>query len=308
LKKRILITGGSGLLGVNWAVTALEEFDVWLGLHQRDVKIHGVKTCFLDMSSLSSAQRCIQIFAPEIVVHAAGLTSVELCEKSSEDAKKMNVDLAVNIATACAQSNIALAHISTDHLFSGNHAMQREDDPISPQNTYASTKAFAESCVSSEWPKALIVRTNFYGWGPHYRRSFSDYILDSLRAQQEVKLFQDVHYTPILAETLVIAVHDLLRIGASGLFHVVGDERVSKYEFGLRIAKQFNLDKNLLIPVSILERKDLVPRPLDMSLSNAKTCQILGRKLGGLGHHLARLAQQEKLGLRDELLLGEGRK
>ncbi len=296
------------MLGVNWAITAREEFDVWLGLHQRDVKIRGVNTCFLDMSSSNSTQRCIQMLAPDIVIHAAGLTSVELCEKSSEDAKGMNVDLAVNIAGACEQSNIALVHISTDHLFSGNHAMRREDDPISPQNMYASTKAFAEHLVSIAWPKALIVRTNFYGWGPHYRRSFSDYILESLRAQQEVKLFQDVHFTPILAETLVIAVHELLRIGAGGLFHVVGDERVSKYEFGLRIATQFNLDKKLLIPVSILERKDLVHRPLDMSLSNAKTCQILGRKLGGLGHHLARLAQQEKLGLRDELLLGEGRK
>jgi dTDP-4-dehydrorhamnose reductase len=304
LKKRILITGGSGLLGVNWAVTAREEFDVWLGLHQRNVKIRGVKTCFLDMSSPSSTQRCIQMLAPEVVVHAAGLTSVELCEKSSEDAKRMNVDLAVNIATACARSNIALAHISTDHLFSGVASMQSENDQIYPQNNYATTKASAEQLVSIAWPKALIVRTNFYGWGPDYRRSFSDYIFDTLRAQQEVKLFQDVHYTPILAEKLVIAVHELLRIGACGIFHVVGDERVSKYEFGLRIAAQFKLNNKLIVPVSIRERKDLVPRPLDMSLSNAKTCQTLGRKLGGLSDHLVRLAQQEKLGVRDELLLG----
>ncbi len=148
---------------------------------------------------------------------------------------------------------------------------------------------------------AMVIRTNFYGWGTSYRHSFSDVVIEALRANKELTLFQDVAYTPILVETAAQAVHDLIDLKSCGIFHVVGDERVSKYEFGLQLAQEFNLDASLIKPGYISDHVSLVQRPHDMSLSNQKTCKLLGRKLGGVGEHIARLRQQELNGLAREL-------
>jgi len=116
-----------------------------------------------------------------------------------------------------------------------------------------------------------------------------------------VTLFRDVFYTPILIETAAQAAHDLINLNSSGLFHVVGDERISKYEFGRKIAEEFNLDSSLIMPGALTDQVSLVQRPHDMSLSNQKTRRLLGRSLGGVDEHIARLQQQEQDGLVQEL-------
>ena len=114
-------------------------------------------------------------------------------------------------------------------------------------------------------------------------------------------LFHDVFYTPILIETLVNVVHDLLNKKVSGIFHVVGDERISKFEFGLEVAKLFKLDIELIKRAKIKNYNQLTRRPKDMSLSNQKVISILGRKLGGVKEQLLRLQQQEIHGLAKEV-------
>ena len=133
-------------------------------------------------------------------------------------------------------------------------------------------------------------------------QSFSDYILSALSKGISPTLYQDVFYTPILAEELVQAVHDLKKQNASGIFHVVGDERLSKYEFGLKLATRFQLDSNLVNPVFMAEQNSKVRRPLDMSLSNKKTCQLLGRGLGGVDEHLNLLELQYSNGPFQEIV------
>jgi dTDP-4-dehydrorhamnose reductase len=150
-------------------------------------------------------------------------------------------------------------------------------------------------------PEALVIRTNFFGWGPSYRRTFMEFIIEALRSGKSVTLFEDVFYTPILVEAAASAVHDLVERGASGIFHVVGDERVSKYGFGLEIARQFNLDSSLIASGSLLDQPGLVQRPRDMSLSNHKVCKKLSRKLGDVAEHVARLRGQESDGLAQEI-------
>jgi dTDP-4-dehydrorhamnose reductase len=100
---------------------------------------------------------------------------------------------------------------------------------------------------------------------------------------------------------LALAVHELAELKESGVFNVVGDESVSKYDFGMRLAEQFGLDSTLVKPGLIVERSNLVKRPLNMSLSNQKISSILNRKLGGVTQHLARLHQHEHTGQAKEL-------
>ena len=293
----MLVTGGSGLLGVNWAMTVCDRMDVTLGLHQRKITLNSVDTQVLDLSSEDEIRAGLELTKPDIVVHAAGLTSVERCENYPDEARRLNVDLAENIAKACAKCDATLVHISSDHLYRGDRPNRKEPDETSPVNEYARTKLIAEERVIAACPDALIVRTNFFGWGTSYRHSFSDIIINSLRGEREIQLFRDVYYTPMLIEAAVESVHDLIAAGASGVLHVVGDERVSKYEFGLRLAREFGLNEALIKPVSINERADLIRRPLDMSLSNGRVQSILGRRLGKVQDYLARLKWQEQAGI-----------
>lgn len=301
MRPRVLITGGSGLLALNWALAIRDDQAAILGLHRRSVALGGIERHVLDLESVEQLDRTLEYLRPDIVIHTAGMTSVERCEAEPQLAQYVNTDLAENVAQACARADVALAHISTDHLFPGTGVLVAETEPVSPVNAYGRTKALAEERVLKAYPRALVIRTNFFGWGTIYRQSFSDYVIDGLRTGRELTLFGDVFYTPILAEAVALAVHELIDRKASGIFNVVGDDRISKYDFGLRLAERFGLDSRLIKQGGIADRASMVQRPLDMSLSNRKTSDVLGRRLGGVVEHIARLHQQEQIGQAREL-------
>lgn len=296
MNKTLLITGGTGLLAVNWALSVRENYSVILGLHRRKLEIRGVKSQFVNLESVSDLVSTLEKIKPQILIHTAALTNVDKCEENPELALHVNVDLADNVACACARLDIPLVHISSDHLYAGEIPYAGEKTLINPVNVYALTKAEAESRVLDAHPESLVIRTNFYGWGTNYRHSFSDLILRALRKGNKLTLFEDVYYTPILIEILVEAIHELNNIGACGIYNVVGDERVSKHSFGMQLANEFGLDANLINHGQISDNKSLAQRPRDMSLSNKKACEKLGRKLGRVGEHLAKLKRQEKTG------------
>ena len=298
---RVLITGGTGLLGLNWAVAIRSQYEVHLGIHSRDVSLRGTIASPLDIDSLDSALRRFDALQPDLVVHTAGLTSVEQCEANPSEAFCQNVTLARNVAQACQGLGIKLAHISTDHLFGGAYSFVDECAAPSPQNIYGKTKAEGELRVLEANPTSLVIRTNFFGWGTSYRSSLSDYILKSLRTGRPIKLFEDVFYTPILAESLAIAAMQLVKNQYSGVVNLVGDTRISKIDFGVRLAEEFGLNKSLISPVKLASRPDLVRRPLDMSLSNNYATSLLGNAPGLLEGDIKRLRQQEEQGLAKEL-------
>jgi len=238
---------------------------------------------------------------PDYVIHTAALSNVELCEVNPNLAKFVNVTLSANVAEVCNYYNIPFVHISTDHLFSGEIPFVKEECSPSPLNYYGETKAKAELEVQRKNLKALIIRTNFFGWGPSYRRSFSDIIIDTLRSKKNITLFKDIFYTPILVHLLAKTVIELLEKGFSGIFNVVGNDRISKCDFGMKIAEIFNLDASLIRPISIESKKNLVRRPHDMSLSNTKVTSLLSESLGNIEYNLKMLLLQECNGVNREL-------
>jgi dTDP-4-dehydrorhamnose reductase len=206
------------------------------------------------------------------------------------------------VAEAAAHENISLVHISTDHLFAGLRSDYSESDQPEPLNEYARSKLLAEDWIRQAHPNALVVRTNFFGWGHAYRQSFTDWILSNLRAGKSITLFDDVFFTPILADSLAMAAHRLLDKSASGVFNLVGDERVSKYQFAIRLAKAFGLPGELIRRGRISNSNLLARRPPDMSLNNSKARSILGDGLGCLEGFFSILHRQEMDGRREELL------
>jgi dTDP-4-dehydrorhamnose reductase len=297
----VFITGGSGLLALNWAISLRQTHSVTLALRTRNISVSGVCTRRSNLESVNDLIKELDKLRPDAVIHTAGLANVDECEAMPDMAHRVNVKLADNLARVCAKLELPLAHISTDHLFLGDVPLANEEQPVAPINVYARTKAEAECRVLDAHPNALVIRTNFFGWGTSYRRSYSDHIITALRSGRPIALFQDVFYTPILIETLSFAVHDLISLGAAGVFNVVGDERMSKFDFGLKLARRFGLDETLTRPGLLSDQPPLVKRPRDMSLSNRKICELLGRKLGGADIQIDKLYEQEEKGLAAEM-------
>lgn len=299
---KVLITGGSGLLALNWACAIRDRHDVVLATHRRKVDLRGTTSAALQLEDARALGHDMQRLAPDVVVHTAGMTSVDECERNPALAHHVNADLAANVAEAATASGARLIHISTDHLFAGTHSLYTEDALPEPLNAYALSKLHAESRVAAASPHALIVRTNFFGWGHKYRRSFSDWVYYGLEAGHTLTMFDDVFVTPILADALALSCHRLLELGATGVYNVAGDQRVSKYDFGCTLADVFGLPKALLRRGKIAATQLSARRPPDMSLDNGKARAHLGTSLGTIADYLRTLQQQDRAGRRRELL------
>ena len=292
-KRKVIITGGAGLLGLNWGYHIRDRYEPVLGIHSRHIRPEGITTQQFNLDSPGKFLADVKPFEPAVIIHAAGLTSIEECEADPGLAWKVNVELSRHVCEACRELDIPMVHISTDNLFDGTSPMVGEEHDVHPVNIYGKTKAEAERVIQETNDDVIIVRTNFYGWGPAYKPSFSDTIIRTLRQGRELSLFEDVFYTPILISDLVSATHELLDKGQSGVFHVVGDERLSKLAFGHRVAEIFGLDASRIRPGRLKDMSNLTSRPYDMSMSNEKVRGTLGRSIGTVTEQLERLRKQE---------------
>ncbi len=289
----LLLTGGSGLLALNWTRVMSGSWVVHRLEHRRRLRVSSSHPHVGDLESADGISSLLDLVQPDLVVNCAGMTNVEECQASPEAAYRANVVIPGLLATACRRQSVAYVHISTDHLFDDRRTLFSETDIPAPLNVYGRTKAVGEQAVLEAAPEALVIRTNFFGWGTSYRRSFTDSILSALRSGERPLLFDDVYFTPILMDRLVTLVHQLADMRASGLYHIVGDERLTKYAFGRQVARTFGLDEALITRGRFLDRPELVSRPREMGLSNAKLRSAMGSAIGDASTQLKHLAALE---------------
>ena len=295
IMKTILFAGGTSLLAKSWTRNLENDFNYVFSVHKRKLKVKNIKTISLDYSNPVKISDQLKNNNVQILINCIGLTVVEECRKFPEKAVKANTIIPKILAKACKEAKVKFVHISTDHLYNGNKSFYCEKDKKSPLNKYAETKSIAEDEILSENKKSLIIRTNFFGWGPSYKNSFSDRILNHIETKREIKLFGDVYFTPISIEELKKQIFDLVSLGAKGVFNVCSNERISKYDFGCKIADIFGCSSDLIVNSSIDEFKDLVPRPKDMSLSNHKLSTFTGKAIPSIDEQIKSLKKQREL-------------
>lgn len=273
---KILITGGNGLLASNLIFNLFGNHSILSLSRSNKISYKGTINKKVDFLNMADLVEVFREFRPDIVINTVSLTAVEACEENFYDAYISNVQTAINIARASKEAGAKLVHISTDHFCDSNFIYSTENQTERPKNNYAITKQIAEKEVFGIDSTSLVIRTNFFGWGHKFKGSFSDFIISNLRMNKEVKLFADVFYTPIITSDLCKAIIALINNKEEGVFNVVSKDRLSKYDFGLKIAKMFDLDASLIVAASINDTS-LTPRPTEMSLSNAKLVKSLGR-------------------------------
>lgn len=301
---RLFITGISGLLGLNMALEARNRCEVFGCYRRHPVVAARVRAHEADVRVFDTVERLLKRTAPDVVVHTVGMSNVDTCEVDPGLAQELNVDAAREVARAARTLGARLVHISTDHLFDGEGPWRAETDSLAPLNLYAKTKGEAEQIVLNSHPQALVIRTNFYGWGTSVRTSFSDWILSGLERQTELRMFTDVYFTPILVNDLVEIIFELLTLRVSGLFHVAGGERLSKYDFAMRMAEVFGYSAIRIRPVSVEAAQLRARRPRDMSLTSAKVEAVIGRSMPSAVEGLRKLKGLQERGWALELQRG----
>ena len=274
---RILITGASGMLGINLAIEALSGHEV-IGVDRGRLKsapFPVIKANFFDRNAFEPA---LQSTRPDWVINCAALANLEECEKHPGQARILNTDLPRDLANACARQGIKFVHLSTDAVFDGTgEAVYTEEDEPNPQSIYAQTKLDGERAVQEANPQAIIARVNFFGWSLGGRRSLAEFFVNNLSEGNNVNGFTDVIFCPMWVTDLSRTLIDMLEKNLSGLYHVVGSQAISKYQFGLEVARRFGLRESLISPRSV-ERSGLTAkRSHNLWLSIHKLSTDLGR-------------------------------
>lgn len=276
---KLLITGSSGLLGLNLALEGMTAHEV-VGVDRSQLKSAPFQTIQADLLDERAVDSILDQARPEWLVHCAAVADLEACEQDPGLARRLNADLPSALAKACKARGIQMVQISTDAIFDGTKSgLYTEVDAPNPLSVYARTKFDGERGVLDEYPEAIVARVNFYGWSLGGRRSLAEFFFNNLTNNKSMSGYTDVIFCPLhvthLSQTLLV----MLSKGLHGLYHAVGPQPMSKYQFGVEIARKFGMNDGEISPKSISSSSLIAHRAHNLYLSVDKLSTALGKPL-----------------------------
>jgi dTDP-4-dehydrorhamnose reductase len=272
---RILITGASGLLGINLAQEIMDAHDI-VAVDRGKLVNAPFKVLKADLLDPGAVDAALDSVRPDWLFNCAALADLDSCEDNPVLAHRLNTDLPTQLAKACKERGISLVHISTDAVFDGRAvAFYAEEDMPNPLSVYARTKFEGEQAVLAENPDSVVARVNFYGWSLGGRRSLAEFFFNNLSGRKSMSGFTDVRFCPMLVNDTARMLVKMLVKGLHGLYHVVGPQAMSKYNFGVEIARRFSFKENEISPKSINTSSLIAKRANNLCLSINKLCTDL---------------------------------
>lgn len=278
--KRLLITGATGMLGATLYHFFESDYEVYTTGTQpatSDNLQKRYKAFNLNSSSFTELTDWAQ---PDIVIHSGAITKGDYCQKNPEEALRVNGLSTQKFIEAA--PNAKLLYISSDAVFPSKIHLAKESDYVHPENVYGKSKELGEFFIQeSIGGNHHIIRTTIVGLN-HYpnRQGFAEWIINTLRKKETINLFSDVLFTPIsiwhLADELAyLMTHDNLPV----TFHISGSEVISKYDFGLALAKVIGLDTSLINQAKLQDVALAAKRSNDQTLDWSYYESVTKRKL-----------------------------
>jgi dTDP-4-dehydrorhamnose reductase len=301
MTKKVLLTGASGFLGWNFCKQVSTNYEL-VGTYFRnkpaDIDINWVKINLLDTPEIS---KLIDRVKPDIVVHLAAITNTTFCEEHPALSHHINVYTAVAVAEASQKAGIPMVFSSTDLVFNGTSGPYTEDDFSYPLSQYGLQKQMAEESLLGDFEHVFVARLPLmFGETPPYTTNFYTQTIKDLQEGEPVRAFIDEFRSMISAsvastwlQKLIEYALDTTPIGEEKehLLHLGGSESCSRYEFTLKMVKEFGLDKQLIVP-TMQKELDLVPaRPPDVSLDSSLASKSLLYKAPSLDEQLSLLKE-----------------
>lgn len=281
MKERVLVFGGSGLVGSRVVELLSDQFDIIAPPHR-----------LVDVTNYRQMMDYIDWTRPSRILNCSGYTSVdgaELWPGHDEKVSKLNIIAPRHMATEAAGLGIPLYHLSTDYVFGGfqSHRPYTENDgispvhnAISPSSVYAKSKRFGEQEVLDRSSMNCILRIIMPYRGSYDKKlDLARLTLQKLQKGEGVMGVTDQNVNPILVDDLVWAMAGLLREHAHGIYHLGAADYTTPYDFMVGVARRFDLNEELIVPTTFEEFSKTRPakRPQHSWLDTIKFTSEFGQ-------------------------------
>ena len=272
------------MLGSYAAVRAAEKgWETWATYHSHPVELPGVQMMELDLADERQVLRAVRKIKPQVIIHTAAQSKPDLCEQDHREADLANTQSTQNVVSAAEAVGAHIVYVSTDLIFpGGDHAFKVDDQPL-PQNYYGMTKLAGESAVREAKTGWAIVRTSII-YGPRkfpHLNSFSDRVIEVLRAGESITAFTDQTRCPIPAWNLADVCLEIAERRLTGIFHAVCPQPSTRYEFAVKVAGVFGLNARLIQPTTMDDVPAVAFRPKTLILDTSSTARALNTPLLG---------------------------
>ena len=269
------VTGAGGLIGNYLVQTAPQFAPGWV--------VRGLTRDQLELTDFAAVARAFREDAPSLVIHCAALSKSPACQADPALARRLNVEVTTCLTQLAA--DIPLIFFSTDLIFDGRKGNYTEIDSPNPLSVYGETKVAAEAVVLRN-PRHAVVRTSLNGGtSPTGDRGFNEEMRRMFRAGQVLNLFTDEFRNPLPALVTARAVWELAAQGVTGIYHIAGREKLSRWEIGRLVAARCPELQPQLRAGSLTEYRG-APRAPDTTLDCTKAQQRLSFPLPGLAEWL----------------------
>lgn len=261
---KVLLLGGSGQLGSEIRAR-------WSG-DEIIAPSHGE----LDIEETFDLALALDAESPDLVVNCAAFHNVDACESQPGRAFAVNALAVDGIAALCAVRDVAFLTVSTDYVFNGRAAQPyTEHDCPSPISAYGASKLAGEHLVLRRGMNAFVVRTcGVYGVrASRSKGTFIDRVIGQARSGETPRVVRDVVVSPTYAGDLAIALRELVRSNAYGLYHACNMGPVTWYDFASAALELAGIAQPIE-PIEASQWKAPARRPAYSALANAKLAAL----------------------------------
>ncbi|XP_047469523.1 methionine adenosyltransferase 2 subunit beta-like [Penaeus chinensis] len=279
---RVLVTGGSGLLGR--AVMKVFKEKNWNVLGTAFSRVsQGLVKC--DLTDSSSVEVLIDKEKPDFIIHAAAERAPDAVENRYEETRKLNVAASGHLAAIAKRCGSKLIYISTDYVFDGTSPPYRETDACNPLNKYGQTKLDGEKAILKEDPSACILRVPIlYGPVEKVDESAVTCLLPLLQSNVSKKVSHYEKRYPVHVRDVALVLRDLVSAISkdkeiNGIFQWSGKEQLTKYDMIVAMARVLSLPHDHITPDP--NPAPGAPRPHDAQMDSSRLESL------GISHHTA---------------------
>jgi dTDP-4-dehydrorhamnose reductase len=274
---KFLVTGSAGLVGQNVVRDLVKQNYEVYSIYHNDKPLDGIPIS-LDLTDFEKIKQIIQEIKPDIVIHLAAMTNVDLCESEKELAYALNTKSTETLAKETAKIKAFFVYVSTDYVFDGKNGMRKEEDISHPIGNYGKTKLDGEKSLNNLASNWAIARTSTpFGIHPK-KKSFPIWVKENLESNKQTKVLTDQHTSPTYVPNLSKMIIEIATKQINGIIHLAGSTRISRYDFAIMIAEKLNLNTTLLIKAKTEDMSWIAKRPKDSSLDVTKATEILNEK------------------------------
>ncbi|MFH0736400.1 MAG: SDR family oxidoreductase [bacterium] len=271
--KKILILGSNGMLGQRLTNYFFNNplFEVFCASNEDESVIKETLYKQIDITNKEELELLISNFLPHYIINAAAYTNVDKSELEKALVWNINVAGLENISIAANKINAHVIHISSDYVFDGVNGPYTEKNITNPIGYYGITKLEGEKVLITSGAKNTIIRTNvLYGPAKYGRPDYVKWVYNELKAGKAIRIVKDQINNPTYIDDIVQAINKIIELNIEGLFNIGGAEFLNRFDFTLRIADYFNLDKSLIEPILTKQLNQIAKRPLSSGLITEK--------------------------------------